>query len=84
MSSFRDTKEQDSITHSMCARACSLNYPACSASPYFHLAPPNFSTLSHKRHDFRGGGGGGNQRNMKFVFLFSLQFILKNPHYKNN
>jgi len=36
---------------------CSRNYPACNAhAPNCHLWPallPCFSTLSHKRHDFR-------------------------------
>ena len=39
-------------------RSFSLRYPACNAhAPYFHLYPAPlyniFSTLSHKRHDFR-------------------------------
>jgi len=33
------------------------------------------STLSHKRHDFRGGGGGFS--NKKSVFFFSLNFFFK-------
>ena len=45
-----------------CASACktsiSLRHPACNAhAPYCHLWPAElyniFSTLSHKRHDFR-------------------------------
>ena len=32
-------------------------------------ALPNFSTLSHKRHDFRGGGGFYEHK----LFRFSLQ-----------
>jgi len=37
---------------------CGLNHPACNAhAPYCHLCPAPlyniFSTLSHKRHDFR-------------------------------
>ena len=35
------------------------------------LAVPYFSTLSHKRHDFRGGG----LLNIKYKFLFSLQIL---------
>ena len=31
------------------------------------------STVSHKRYDFRGAGGGGNLINIKCVFRFSLQ-----------
>jgi ribosomal protein L5 len=31
----------------------------------------NFSTLSHKQHDFRGGGDLG----IKYVFLYSLKLI---------
>ena len=41
----------------VCFRACSLTNSACYSSPYFQsaasLAPPHFSTLSHKRLDFR-------------------------------
>jgi len=52
----------------VCARACvcvcSLSYPACNAhAPFCHLWPaplyPIFSTSSHQRHDFPGGGGEG-------------------------
>jgi hypothetical protein len=34
------------------------------------LAPPYFATLSHKRHDFRGGGGELAQKAC-FDFLYS-------------
>jgi hypothetical protein len=47
-------------------------YPVCHAqAPYClrPLTPPHFSTLSHKRHDFREK----NSLNTKCVFLFSLQ-----------
>jgi hypothetical protein len=45
----------------MCVRVCGLAYPACNAyepsvpflAPLAPLAPPYFSTLSHKEHDFR-------------------------------
>ena len=56
----------------MRVRACSLAYPACSSyAPYLTsfvapLAPPHFSTLSHKRHDFRKR----KLLNIKCVFLF--------------
>jgi len=46
-----------------CARA-QLSSVACPAVQYF-------STLSHKRHDFRGG----KLLNMKCVFWFSLQLL---------
>jgi hypothetical protein len=39
------------------------------------LAPPHFSTLAHKRHDFRGGGG--KSLKMKCVFSFSLQLVFE-------
>jgi len=40
---------------------CSLRYSACNAhAPYYDCPTVQyFSTLSHKRHDFRGLGGGG-------------------------
>jgi hypothetical protein len=34
-----------------------------------------FYTLSHKRHDFRGGGGEGELLNIKCVFQVSLQLL---------
>jgi hypothetical protein len=34
------------------ARPCSLTYPAYKAC-VTSLTPPNFSTLSHKRHDYQ-------------------------------
>ena len=52
---------------------CSLWYPACQArAPYCHLWPVQvcsiFSTLSHKRNDFR-------KTNVKYVFPFSLRIL---------
>jgi hypothetical protein len=38
------------------------------------LAPLHFSTLSHKRHDFRGKKG---WLNIKYAFWFSLQLLSK-------
>jgi hypothetical protein len=46
-----------------------LTSAACRALPYF-------ATLSHKRQDFRGGGG--NVVNIKRVFQFSLQLSSEN------
>ena len=41
----------------VCVCVCRLRYAACNAhAPYGHVASPAlqyFSTLSHKRHDFR-------------------------------
>jgi hypothetical protein len=47
-----------SITQPDCVCICSIGHPACNThAPYFHLWPAPvydmFSTLSHKRHDFR-------------------------------
>jgi hypothetical protein len=49
--------------HAMRMRRIVLTSVACPAVPYF-------STLSHKRHDFRGKG-----LNIKCVFWFSLQLL---------
>jgi hypothetical protein len=54
---------------------CSQSYIACNVhAPYCHLWPVRlcsiFSTLSHKRHDFRN-----KSLNIKCVFWFSLQFL---------
>jgi hypothetical protein len=57
-------------------RATRMRHIRTSVAPQ---APPNFSTLFHKRSDFRGGGGGGGGKflNVNFVFLFSVQIFLK-------
>jgi len=52
------TVEQQYVWHIVCVCVCVLRYTACNAHPlYCHLWPcpalPHFSTLSHKRHDFR-------------------------------
>ena len=39
------------------------------------LIPPHFSTLSHKRHDFREWGG--KLQNTKYVFWFSVQLLFE-------
>ena len=55
---------------------CSLTYTACSAhAPYCHVACPAvqyFSTLSHKRQEFREKN---KLLNIKCVFWFSLQLL---------
>ena len=56
---------------------CSLTYPACSAHvPYCYLWPASFysvfSTLSHKRHDFRKKK---YLQNTKCVFWVPLQLL---------
>ena len=50
------------IKHAKCMRHIILSSVAS-------LAPPCFSTLSHKRHDFR------KKLNIKCVFGFSLQLL---------
>ena len=53
----------------VCLRACSLTNPACKAhATYLRLsAPPYFSSLSHKRQDFRKNVTEYKMR----VFIFS-------------
>jgi hypothetical protein len=46
--------------------------PICNLS----LAPLSFSTLSHKRHDFRGRGGVGEVTEHKMcALIFSTTFV---------
>ena len=66
-----------------CLCICGLRYPACLAhEPYCHVVCPAlqyFSTLSHKRHDFRKK----KLLNIKSVFrgspqlLYEIFFILR-------
>jgi hypothetical protein len=68
-----------------CVRVCSLSYPASKANaPYYIVicglsgSTVFFSTLSHKRDNFRvGGRGRGNFIQHKRVFWFSLQLLSK-------
>jgi len=51
-------EQQQYVLIIVCVCVCILIYAACNAhAPYCHLWPcpalPHFSTLSHKRHDFR-------------------------------
>ena len=52
----------------MCARAWAYMRTGARASSVVSLAPPHFSTLSYKRHDFRQKQ---NVVNIKFVFISS-------------
>ena len=56
------------IQHAMRMRRIILSHVACQALPYF-------STLSHKRRDFRGGGGGEILPNIKCAFRFYPQLL---------
>jgi len=61
---------------------CSLECAACNAhAPYFSSVScpvlQYFSTLSHTRNNFRGGGIAYG------MFWFSLQLHLKHSHFKN-
>jgi hypothetical protein len=47
------------------------------------LDPPYFSTLSHKRQDFRAGGGGVIEHKM-CVLISSTTFVGNISHYKKN
>ena len=63
----------------------SLRYPACNAhAPYRHLWPVRlwniFSTLSHKRHDFREKV----IEHIMCVLIFSTNLIWSISHYNKN
>jgi hypothetical protein len=61
----------------------SLRYPACSAhSPYCHLWPAlkYFSTLSHKRNDFRKK----NLLMTEYALIFSTTIVWNISQYKKN
>jgi hypothetical protein len=59
------------ILHAMCIRRFILSSAACPTAQYF-------STLSHKRHDFREGGGGEDVTEPKMCFDFLYKVCLKN------
>ena len=60
---------------------CSLSYPACSAhAPYCHLWIKYFSTLSHKRHDFRKKVMGHKM----WVLISSTTFVWNISHFRRN
>ena len=65
------------MLHNLSMCICSLRYPSCNAhAPYCHLwsAPlyNTFSTCSHKRQHFRGGG---KLLSTKCVFWLSLKRV---------
>jgi hypothetical protein len=65
----------------VCLRACSLTNPACNTPPYCHLlplAPPHFSTSSHKRPL------SGKKLLNNFFFIFPTTFIWNISHSKNS
>jgi hypothetical protein len=67
---------------------CSHRYPAWNAhASYCHVTPtPSlqyFSTLSHKRYDFRGGKKKVTERKM-CVLILSTAFVWNVSHSKNN
>ena len=70
---------------------CSLSYPACKSSCTILSsvscpALPYFSTLSHKRHDFRGGGWrGGRLLSIKicFDFVYSFDELISDTEYRS-
>jgi hypothetical protein len=51
--------------HAMCTPCAILSSLSCPALQYF-------STLSHKRRDFRGGGGGGWLKKGGFFFFYNF------------
>jgi hypothetical protein len=59
----------------VCVRVCSLSRPACNAhASYGHVVCPAiqyFSTLPHKRHNFRGK----KLLNIKYLNWFSVQYV---------
>jgi hypothetical protein len=63
------------VEHNLSVCVCSLSYPACKdiLSSVTCPAPQYFSTLSHKRHDFRKKKR--ELLNTKCVFWFSLQLL---------
>jgi len=71
---------------SVCLHNC-LSYPACKSILFYtalccHVAClvlPYFSTLSHKRHDFRK-----KIKYVAFVFIFSTTFVWKISYSKKN
>ena len=58
-----------SIIRSECLYIC-LSHWACEAHGQSE-SKTHFSTLSHERHDFRGGG---ELSNIKYVLIFSTNF----------
>jgi hypothetical protein len=57
------------IQHAKDMRRIMLPYVAC-------LAVPHFYTLSHKHHEFIGGGGkGGSFKHKTGVLIFSTTFF---------
>ena len=60
----------------MWLKSAILSYVACPALKHF-------STLTHKRHDFRGFGGGGVTE-YEIVLISSTTFILNISHSKKN
>jgi hypothetical protein len=66
------------IQHAMRMRWIVLSSVACLAVPYF-------STLSHNRHDFRGGGGRRKVVEYKMcVLTFCTNFLCNISHCKKN
>jgi len=72
-----------SITYSECV--CSLRYPACNAHvPYCHVAcqaRQHFSTLSHKRQDFRKKKVIEHKMH---ILIFPTTFVWNTLHSKKN